>query len=315
MSVFEVVSPGPLTTVQDLGRIGYQKYGIAVSGPVDIYAHRIANILVSNTEDAATLEITLVGLKLIALESTVISITGGDLNPTVNNKQVPLWKSLRINKDDVIHFKGCKTGCRSYMAIAGGIDLPRLLGSRSTDVLGEFGGLDGRGLKRGDKLKAGPPSRAEGSLKGRCMPPSLIPEYANHIDVRFILGPQDDAFTEASIETFLSSTYTVSKDLDRMGCRLEGPELEHKIGADIDSEGIFLGAIQVPKNGKPIVFLTGRQSVGGYTKIGGVISVDLPKLAQLKQGDTIRFNQITINESHALLKEQENIFKILEMNT
>src|SRR5699024_3583387 len=190
MSMFEVVNPGPLTTVQDLGRIGYQKYGIAVSGPVDQYAHRGANILVSNPKSAAALEVTLVGLKLIALKSTVISITGGDLNPTVNNKPVALWKSLKINKNDVIHFKGCKTGCRSYMAVAGGIDLPLFLGSRSTDVLGEFGGVDGRGLKRGDKLKAGVSKRNLEELKGRCLPSFLIPEYSNHIDVRFILGPQ-----------------------------------------------------------------------------------------------------------------------------
>src|SRR5690625_20407 len=311
MNVFKVINPGMFTTIQDFGRKGYQKYGIAVSGSVDHYAHRIANILVSNPQSAAVLEVTLVGLKLKALRSTVISITGGDLRPVINHQSVPLWKSLQVNKGDVIHFKGCKTGCRAYLAIAGGIDVPLFLGSKSTDTVGKFGGMKGRSLQKGDIIKTGFLNGNINKLTGRSLPPFLIPKYSNHINVRVILGPQDNAFTKNAIDTFLSSTYTVSKDLDRMACRLQGPELKHQTSADIDSEGLFLGAIQVPPNGKPIVLLTGRRSIGGYPKIGGVISVDLPKLAQLKQGDTINFTQVSVSEAHSLLKEQERKFTIL----
>jgi biotin-dependent carboxylase-like uncharacterized protein len=314
MKVFEVVNPGMLTTVQDLGRNGYQKYGLAVSGSVDHYAHRVANILVSNPQNAAVLEITLFGLKLVALESTVIAITGGDLYPTVNNQPVATWSSIKINKGDEIQFKGCKSGCRAYLAVAGGIDVPLFFGSRSTDVVGKFGGVEGRGLEKGDLLHAREAKVPIAKIKRRTLPPSLIPDYSTHVDARVILGPQDDAFESDAIDTFLSSTYTVTKEMDRMACRLDGPKLEHQTSADIDSEGLFLGSIQVPKNGLPIVFLTGRQSVGGYTKIGGVISVDLSRLAQVKQGNTISFHQVTMDEAHDSFKHQEKIFKILSAN-
>jgi biotin-dependent carboxylase-like uncharacterized protein len=314
MKVFEVVNPGMLTTVQDLGRNGYQKYGLAVSGSVDHYAHRVANILVSNPQNSAVLEITLFGLKLVALESTVIAVTGGDLQPTVNNQPVATWSSIKVNKGDEIQFKGCKSGCRAYLAVAGGIDVPLFFGSRSTDVVGKFGGVEGRGLEKGDLLHAGEGKVPIDKIKRRTLPPSLIPDYSNHVDARVILGPQDDAFETDTIDTFLSSTYTVTKEMDRMACRLDGPKLEHQTSADIDSEGLFLGSIQVPKNGLPIVFLTGRQSVGGYTKIGGVISVDLSRLAQVKQGDTISFHQVTMDEAHDFFRHQEKMFKILSAN-
>ncbi|MED4203517.1 biotin-dependent carboxyltransferase family protein [Neobacillus mesonae] len=303
------MKPGLLTTIQDLGRHGYQKYGLAVSGSADPYAHRMANILVGNAKEAALLEVTLMGLKLLVKEPAVIAITGGDLNPLINGKETPMWTSVHVKEGDVIQFKGPRTGCRSYLAVTGGIDVPKVLGSRATDLVGQIGGLNGRMLKKGDIIHVFPKSLD--GRRGRKLSKDLIPQYENNINIRVILGPQDEAFTEEGIKTFLSSTYTVTKDVDRMGCRLEGAIIEHKDTADIISEGIFYGAIQVPKNGQPIIFLVGRQSVGGYTKIGGVITVDLPKIGQVKPGDSITFTEVTIDKAQEELKQQNQIFKIL----
>ncbi|HET7627764.1 MAG TPA: biotin-dependent carboxyltransferase family protein [Bacillales bacterium] len=310
MAIFEVIHPGIFTTIQDLGRKGYQKYGLAVSGAADHYACRMANLLVANPDKSAVLEVTLFGLKLKARTPAVIAITGGDLTPTVNEKPVPMWTSINVSEGDVIHLKGTRSGCRAYLAAAGGIDVPIFLGSRSTDTVGKVGGIEGRSLKKGDVLNIGTPSADARS--GRRLSTSLIPEYPKEVDVRVILGPQADAFTSKGMETFLSSDYKVSTKLDRMACRLEGLEVEHVDSADIASEGNFLGAVQIPKNGLPIVFNVGRRSVGGYTKIAGVITVDLPKLAQVKPGDTVRFHQVELSDAHRWLREQERTFKILQ---
>lgn len=311
MPTFEILHPGVLTTVQDLGRHGYQKYGLAVSGSSDQYAHRLANLLVANSPKAAVLEVTLVGLKIKILKSTVLAITGGDLQPKLNGRPVPMWSAFPVQEGDVLHFSGVKSGCRAYLAAAGGIDVPLVLGSRSTDTVGKIGGFESRPLQKGDIIKTfSVPLSKVAKLRKR-LHPDLIPEYPEHLDIRVVLGPQEDAFTERGIKTFFSSTYTVSKELDRMGCRLEGPTIEHREGADILSEGLFMGAIQVPKNGLPIVFLVGRQSVGGYTKIGGVISVDMPKLAQVKPGNTIRFHQVDIAEAQRLYREAERKWRKL----
>ncbi|MBL5782116.1 biotin-dependent carboxyltransferase family protein [Heyndrickxia sporothermodurans] len=304
--------PGVFTTVQDLGRPGYQKYGLAVSGSADHYSHRVANILVGNPESSAVLEVTLMGLKMKSLKQTVIAVTGGDLTFTINGVPSPMWCSVKVNEGDVIHFAGCRSGCRAYISVLGGITVPEILGSRSTDTIGKIGGIEGRALKKGDIIpfKEQPLSQFQGIR--RRLPEYLIPTYTNSFHLRVILGPQEGAFSKKAIDTFLSSTYKATKDVNRMGCRLEGPVIEHIGGADITSEGIFFGAIQVPKNGQPIIFLVGRQSVGGYTKIGGVITVDLPKLAQVKPGDRITFERITVEEAHVLLKEKEHDFSILK---
>lgn len=308
MATFEVLNPGTFTTIQDLGRFGYQKYGLAVSGSADSYAHRMSNLLVANAEEEAVLEITLIGLRLKVLKTTVIAIAGGDMQAKVNGKLIPNWVTTKVHKGDILQFTGVKTGCRSYLAVAGGIDTPVVLGSRSTDTLGNIGGMEGRTLKKGDILYSREVSLTDPYWSARRLHPALIPDYGEHVDLRVILGPQSDAFTPKGIEKLLSSTYTVTKDLDRMGCRLEGQAIEHKDGADIVSEGIFMGAIQVPRNGLPIVFLVGRRSVGGYTKIGGVISIDMMKMAQVKQGNKVRFHQVDIEEAQRLYIEMEKVF-------
>ncbi|GGA65468.1 biotin-dependent carboxyltransferase family protein [Ornithinibacillus halotolerans] len=306
--MFKVIKPGLLTTIQDLGRKGYQKYGVAVSGVADSYAHRIANVLVQNPEDAATLEITLLGPELKALKSTTIAITGANLNPHINNKPVPMWSTITVKKGDRIHFKGYSSGCRAYLAVSGGFEGDNVLGSKSTDLISQIGGKEGRSLERGDYIYTGNDGTLLKIPTRRRLIPTLIPTYSSNVTVRVILGPQEDAFTEKGIHTFLNSEYTVSLDSDRMASRLHGPKIEHVKSADIPSEGMFIGAIQVPKNGLPILLQVGRQSIGGYTKIAGVISVDLPKIAQLKPKDKITFKQVTLEEAQELLVKQEKLF-------
>lgn len=308
--IFEVLKPGLLTTIQDLGRKGYQKYGLAVSGAADSYAHRIANLLVGNSVQEATIETTLVGLQLKARNNMIIAITGGNLQPEVNNQPAPMWTSFPIQAGDILKFNGSLSGCRAYVAVAGGINAEMVMGSRATDIIGSIGGIEGRALRKGDIIKTFP--RSSNCPIRRRLLPSLIPEYPNHIKVRVVLGPQDDAFTTRGINTFLSSEYTVSIASDRMACRLEGPVIEHRKSADIVSEGMFHGAIQVPQNGQPILFQVGRQSVGGYTKIAGVITADFPKVAQLRPKDRITFECVTLTEAHAILREQERLFQLLK---
>lgn len=312
--MFAVENGGLLTTVQDLGRSGYQKYGLAAAGATDRYAHRLANILVCNDEDAATLEITMMGLRLVALETTVIAITGANLNPYLNGKLAPLWTSFIINKGDKLHFKGNHVGCRAYLAVAGGIEVNPILGSRATDLMSHIGGYHGRPLQKGDIIQTGQINNSTVRRFGRRVPSYLIPTYENKTSVRVVLGPQDEAFTDEGINTLFTTTYRVTQDSNQMACRLEGKEINHVAGADISSEGMFPGAIQVPKNGLPIVFQSGRPSVGGYTKIGGVISVDQQKVAQLRPGDYIRFEKTTLEKAHQLYCKERKLFNLLNIS-
>ena len=309
MEIFEVIQPGPLTTVQDLGRYGYQQYGVPVSGAMDNYALRVANLLVGNNEGEACLEITLLGLQLRVLGDTVVAITGADLSPMLNKSSLPMWEAVIVSRGDTISFPWPKRGCRSYLAVAGGIDVPKVMGSSSTHVKSHIGGLEGRPLCAGDYLKNG---QARPTILGRRLPPQYVPEYQNQSELRVILGPQDDYFTEEGIHTFLCSEYTISIKADRMGYRLEGPRIEHKTGADIISDGIPLGAVQVPGDGLPIVLLADRQTTGGYTKVAVVITADVLKLAQAKPGDKVRFRQITEGEAHQSLKEYEQTIYTLK---
>ena len=309
VGIFEVIQPGPLTTVQDLGRYGYQQYGIPVSGAMDNYALRVANLLVGNNEGEAGLEITLLGLQLRLLKDTVVAISGADLSPTLNNNPLPMWEAVVVGCGDVISFHWPKRGCRSYLAVAGGIDIPKVMGSSSTYMKSRIGGIEGRPLRVGDRLKSG---EARPRILERKLPPQYIPEYRNQSELRVILGPQDDHFTEKGIYDFLHSEYTISTEADRVGYRLQGPRIEHKTGADIISDGIPLGAVQVPGDGLPIILMADRQTTGGYAKIAIVITVDVPKLAQAKPGDKIRFLQTTEEEAHQALREYEQTIHTLK---
>lgn len=299
MKTIEVIRPGLLTTVQDSGRYGYQQYGVPVCGAMDGYAFTVANLLVGNDEWDACLEISLLGPCLRVLNDTVVAVTGADLNPTVNDKPLSMWEAARVRCGDIISFGEPRTGCRGYLAIAGGIDVPEVMGSRSTYVRSRLGGLDGRPIRSGDSLDTGG-SRPVLTAK---LPRQYIPDLMSENTLRVILGPQHDRFTEKGIHTFLGSEYTVTAQADRMGCRLEGPPIEHIHGADIVSDGIPPGAVQVPADGLPIVLLADRQTTGGYTKIATVSTIDLSKVAQAQLGDRVRFLEIARSEAHRLLSE------------
>lgn len=304
MKAIEIVEPGLLTTVQDLGRYGYQRYGVPVSGCMDQFALRAANLLVGNDDEAAGLEITLIGPRLRFLANLVIAVTGADLAPMLDDQPLPMWQSHEVSRGSTLSFAGIRDGVRSYISIAGGIDVPVVLGSRSTFTRARIGGFDGRALGQGDTLSI--PEGVPTDLGGKQgVPPSRVPVYGHSHKVRVVLGPQDDAFTPQGMETFLSAPYTVSPQSDRVGYRLEGPRIEHVAGADIVSDGIPFGAVQVVGDGMPIILMADRGSTGGYTKIAAVISADLPSLAQAAPGDTITFQSVTVEEAHRALREQE----------
>lgn len=311
MGQIKINKPGLLTTVQDLGRYGYQQFGVSVSGAMDHVSARIANILVGNDENEGLLEVTMLGPEIEFMDPIVIAITGGDLLPLLNGQIIKMNKSILVNNGDILSFNGIKSGCRSYIAFAGGIEVSELMGSKSTFTRGSIGGFQGRALKQGDILTIAEPSKPLNSLIGKEVKKSLY-EYSSKIELRVIMGPQDDAFTEKGIETFFNSEYKVTNQCDRMGYRLEGEKVEHKDGGDIISDGIAMGAVQVPSHGNPVIMMADRQTTGGYTKIGNVINVDLPKIAQAKPGDTIIFKKVELEEAHRLLNELENNIDIIK---
>ncbi len=306
MNIIEVLDGGMFTTVQDLGRYGHQRYGVPVSGAMDAFALRTANLLVGNQESDAGLEMTLAGPHLRFLDETVVAITGADLAPTLDGNPFPAWQPVAVQKGAELQFHEIRDGVRAYLAIAGGVDVPPMLGSRSTFTRANMGGLEGRALVHGDRIAA--PTGME-RVEGRRFPRGAVPHYGHTHRLRVTPGQQFDAFTEQGIETFLSSSYMVTPRSDRIGYRLEGPPIEHKAGADIVSDGIPLGAVQVTGDGMPIVLLADRGTTGGYTKIATVISADIMRLAQAAPGDTVTFHRATVEEAHAALLEQESLIQ------
>ena len=297
-----VLNPGLLTTVQDLGRVGYQQFGVSVSGVMDPRATMLANILVGNEDGEAVLECTMMGPHLQFDQANVIAITGGDLGATLDGQPVSTYCAIKVAAGQVLRFTAPKKGCRAFIAFAGGLDIPEVMGSRSTYMKAKIGGLNGRKLEKGDKIGFRAPKADFPNMNARAMAPEFVarPEYT----VRVLLGPQDDYFTQEGINTFLSEVYTVTPEFDRMGCRLEGAVIQHKDGGDIISDGIAFGAIQVPSAGKPIIMLGDRQTTGGYTKIANVITADFRILAQLKQGDKVRFEKVSIKAAQDALLTQ-----------
>lgn len=298
----EIQQSGLYTSVQDFGRVGYQNVGFSVCGAMDKKSLTIANLLVDNKEDEAGLEITLIGPTMKFTEENFIAITGGDLNPKINGEKISMYEAIFVKKNDVLTFENAKIGARAYVAFSGGLDIERVMGSKSTNVKCSLGGYKGRILKDRDFIKFSSPKNYLQNYLSRNLDFSLKKE--NEVVLRVILGPQDDAFTQKGIATFLSDKFEVTKDFDRMGCRLDGPIIEHKSSADIISDGIVLGSIQVPSHGKPIIMLSDRQTTGGYTKIATVISVDIGKLVQSKTGDKIRFEEISLEKAQQLYRDE-----------
>ncbi|MBU1206007.1 MAG: biotin-dependent carboxyltransferase family protein [Proteobacteria bacterium] len=310
MKGFKVSNPGVFTTIQDLGRPGYMKYGIPASGAADRFSAQVANLLVGNPPGAALLEVTLFRLELLALNELIIAVTGGNLSPNLNGKSLPMWQALALREGDRVAFRARKEGFRAYLAIQGGFSMREFLGSRSVFVRGLMGNV----LQTGEILEIANPVPPYIPFNKNLQ--EMIPIFANKNELRVILGPQDDRFTPNGIETFLTSAYRVSSQSDRMGYRLEGSKIEHLKGADIISEPIARGAIQVPGDGLPILLLWDAQVSGGYTKIANVISADLDRLAQIMPGENLQFKSVTLQEAHEALREEraglERIRKMIE---
>lgn len=306
----EVLSPGLQTTVQDLGRWGYQATGIAVAGPMDPFAHRLANALAGNPKSAATLEVAIVGPVLRFDESRVIAVAGATFDLILDAQQVPCETPLAVRPGSVLRFGARRRGARAYLAIAGGIGTVPVLGSRATHVPTATGGFEGRALRRGDRLPLGPATMA-----GR--PPRFRRVDADAGDpvpvARVLPGPELDRFPAEALDVLVSAPYHVSVQSDRMGFRLEGPALPLSgVRADIISDAVPVGTIQVPASGQPLLLMADRQTAGGYARIATVITADLGIVGQACPGDRVRFSTCSQGEAVAALVARERPLLALE---
>lgn len=314
-----VLNPGLQSTIQDLGRHGYQKYGVIVSGAMDAYAMRLANIAVGNNENEGVLEITMIGPSLELEKGTLISITGGNISPTINGKKIPMGRPVYLKEDCVLNFGACIAGCRSYLAVAGGFEVPKVMESKSTYLRAQFGGFNGRPLKKGDILNIGDKSVAaikiieklqEITQTGEFVAPSWYigdstVENSNSTIIRVFKDRQFDNISDESINKFFNSEFNVDNKSDRMGYRLCGEKIELKERLEMISEEVSVGTIQIPPDGNPIILLADRQTTGGYPKLAHVASVDIQKIVQLKPNSKIKFKQITLKEAERLYFERE----------
>ena len=290
--VFE--RPGLFSSLQDFGRFGYQRFGISASGAMDTVAMRAANALIGNAPETAVVEITLVGPAFtVAAERCRIALAGADFPLSVNGRPAEGWRAHALAAGDRVEIGGARAGMRACLAVAGGFAVAPTLGSLSTHSRSGIGGFQGRALQSGDRLPlAGAPPGPLLALAAEHQPRHDGP-------IRVVLGPQDDFFTAAGIASFLSADYRMTDRTDRMGAQLDGPPIEHAKGFNIVSDGIMNGSIQVPGNGRPLVLLADRQTTGGYPKIATVIAADLPRLAQRRPGEAIRFERVTVDEAEA----------------
>lgn len=292
--MIEIVRAGPLATVQDLGRPGWRDRGLSLCGALDEFALQAGNLLVGNAPGAAGLEFTLGGATLRFHADSCIAVTGTDTDAQLDGRAVRPWWRLRVRAGQMLKLAAPRERMRSYVAVAGGIDVPVALGSRSTDLKAHFGGLDGRALRDGDRL----PLNAGAALPSRAVglrPPVWTPS------VRALPGPEHDDFPA---DAFWSTGWTVTPQSNRMGYRLAGPPLARERGAELASHGVLPGVVQVPPSGQPIVLLADAQTTGGYPKVAVVIRADLWKLGQLRLGATLRFVRSTPDEAVAALRAQ-----------
>ena len=305
---FSVEKPGMLTLVQDLGRWGHQFRGLTVSGPMDRFSLLMGNVMLGNDENDAALEVTLFGLEITFGDERCVVLAGADLVMSIDGLPAAPWTVHRVAPGGRLAITGLpgRSGCRAYLCVSGGIDVPLVMGSRSTFTRGRIGGYKGRALAAGDVVDMLNPKPLWRRSAGFVCPPELRPSRLWDEPLHTLEGPQIGAFTPGGIEKFFSETYTVTNDIDRMGYRLEGPKIEHKTGADIVSDGTVHGAVQIPGEGRPIVLMSDCQTTGGYTKIAVVSAWSVAALAQKKPGETVRFNRISEKEATVYLIKFEN---------
>lgn len=309
MPKMTILSSGPLSTIQDAGRFGYMDTGFSPNGAMDLYSMKIANMLVGNAMCDGVIEMTMMGVTVQFDSIATIAVTGADMQPELNGEPAKMYTAIEVKGGDVLSLKMAQSGMRSYLAVAGGFDIPFVMGSMSTNLKCALGGFEGRKLKKGDEI----PLRQSIGLEllgTRDMPAEN--NFENTIVVRVVLGPQEDYFTEKGINTFLSCEYTVSDKSDRMGVRLDGEQIENKDGVDIISDGIATGAVQIPASGTPIIMMADRQTTGGYAKIATVISADLKNIAQARPGTKVKFEAVSEKEAVALKKEEDKKLKKLQ---
>ena len=322
--MFEVVNPGIMTTIQDLGRPGYRSIGIPLSGAADAFSLKVGNLLVGNNLGEAGLEILLYGLQLRALRRMIISVTGADLGITLNEEKIPMWRTLEIESGDMISVPSVKTsalkGCRAYLTVAGGIDVPVMLGSKSTCLPGNFGGFKGRALKKDDRIEVGNSMLPLSELRNRKFSEIKRPNFDDKWEIRVILGPHDHLFTEESIRMFFNQTWRVSYKAARFGVRYIGPKFNykprpfHQVKRDpkgdpsnIPSQGVPLGAIEIAGGEEPIAIGVDGPSSTGYTMIAIIISADVWKIGQSKPGDLTSFKRVEIDEAYQMLIDSEEL--------
>ena len=323
-----VVTGGLQTTVQDLGRPSHQHQGIPGGGAMDRMAMRVANLLIGNDANAATLESTLIGPTLTFAEETLIALTGADLEAAVGTTPIPPWHPTLLAPGATLRFGRALRGCRTYIAVAGGIDVPSVFGSRSTYLRADFGGFEGRALHAGDRLPVGEASqlskRIAASLRGDASErtatvarwsagASIRTLSSDDAIVRLIRGAHTSLLTEASIGALVGSKFRVSASSDRMGYRLDGESLSLRVTTELLSEGVAFGTVQLPPGGAPIVLMADRQTTGGYPRIGEVASVDLGIVAQLKPGDHLRFRFVSLEEAQDLYLAWEHDLRQAEL--
>lgn len=315
----QVVQPGLMTTIQDLGRFGSQKYGVVVGGSMDAYALRIANILVGNEENEGALEMTLIGVTLKFTEDALIALTGGDFQAKIDGKTAPTWRPLFMPKGSVLTCKSAVKGCRGYISIAGGLDIPTVMNSKSTYTRAHLGGFQGRSLQKKDRLdfrELTEQNKAifqlvagkEGTISWSANGDALV-QLTQNPTIRVLPGTEFERFDKSSQQILFNQPYTLTTEADRMGYRLAGDSLALSEPFSLLSEGVTYGTIQVPPNGQPIILMADRQTTGGYPKIGQVISADLPKLAQLQPTAEIHFKQVTQEEAELAFIEKEQIIQ------
>jgi antagonist of KipI len=303
-----VTRAGFLTSVQDLGRTGFRQFGVSTSGALDSFALRVANLLVGNDEGAAGLEITLGGLQLRFGDERIVAWCGGEFDVQIGSRALPAGHVAHLQAGDELKFGPAQNGCRCWLAISGGIDAPVVLASRSTDLRANFGGIEGRGLRDGDVLPlrtcpvSPPPATGISSWTARH---DWVSPASRHPSLRFLRGTDWTRFNASTLQRLTSESFAVSPDSDRMGVRLNGPELKREDETDLISEAVAPGTIQVPRSGKPILLLGDCQTIGGYPKIAHVITVDLGIAAQLRAGDGVRFAEVSLQDAHRLLMERE----------
>lgn len=323
----DVIRPGLLTTVQDAGRFGYQKIGVITSGAMDMYSLRMANILVGNAEHEAALEMALTGPMVEFTADTLIAITGGDFQPVIDGQRVPMNRPVAVKAGAILRFGSARVGCRAYLAVSGGYDVPLVMGSRSTCLRGGFGGFGGRALAAGDRIPTKEPSEY-----GAKMMYSLLSRGAHSFahakwgirqvhttpdrlrrPIRVMAGMQYDAFTEQARYDFFGMDFLITTKSDRMGYRLSGPKLSLREPLEMISEVASLGTVQVPPDGMPIILMADHQTTAGYPVFGQVAQVDVARAAQLRPGDRMYFRLISNEEGERLYIEMEQCMENIKI--